>query len=101
MIEDIAALIPAYNPDREMTKVVGELVNEFSNIVIVDDGCDESYGEIFAEVMNLEFVDDTLYVISNDSQGYSEEYGGNVTLMDETYHICAYKDDLIFEAPGS
>ncbi len=40
MIEDIAALIPAYNPDREMIKVVGELVSEFSHIVVVDDGCD-------------------------------------------------------------
>ncbi|MBO6259330.1 MAG: bifunctional glycosyltransferase family 2/GtrA family protein [Lachnospiraceae bacterium] len=53
MIEDIAALIPAYNPDKEMIKVVGELVSEFSNIVIVDDGCDESYGKIFSEVERL------------------------------------------------
>lgn len=53
MIEDIAALIPAYNPDREMIKVVEGLVLEFSNIVIVDDGCDESFGKIFAEVEKL------------------------------------------------
>ena len=53
MIEDIAALIPAYNPDREMIKVVGELVSEFSNIVVVDDGCDESYGDIFKEVERI------------------------------------------------
>ena len=53
MIEDIAALIPAYNPDKEMVKVVGELVSEFSNIVIVDDGCDEKYGEIFSEVERI------------------------------------------------
>ncbi|SCY37287.1 dolichol-phosphate mannosyltransferase [Lachnospiraceae bacterium XPB1003] len=53
MIKNIAALIPAYNPDREMTKLTEKLVKEFEHIVVVDDGCAEEYGEIFDTVAGM------------------------------------------------
>lgn len=51
MIKDeIVALIPAYNPDEKMTTMMDELVKEFDKIVVVNDGCDDSYAAIFEKV---------------------------------------------------
>lgn len=51
MIKDeIVALIPAYNPDEKMVTMIDELVSEFDNIVIVNDGCDETFAPIFDAV---------------------------------------------------
>lgn len=49
-IQDILALIPAYNPDKGMITLVEELTEFFSHIVIVDDGCGESYAPVFEKV---------------------------------------------------
>jgi len=50
MINNIVALIPAYNPDRKMTELIQELKNEFSTILVVDDGCSKEYDEVFAGI---------------------------------------------------
>lgn len=44
---EIIALIPAYNPDKGMIDLIEDLAVHFSHIVIVDDGCDEGYKQIF------------------------------------------------------
>ncbi len=49
-IQDIIALIPAYNPDKGMIDLVEELSKHFAHIVIVDDGCGEAYAQIFEKV---------------------------------------------------
>ena len=43
------ALIPAYEPGREMTKVVSDLSQKDFDIVIVDDGSGPDYEEVFTE----------------------------------------------------
>ncbi len=52
MHNDIVALIPAYNPDKGMIQLVQDLKKEFSQIVVVDDGCSEEYSEVFAAIDN-------------------------------------------------
>ncbi len=47
---DIIALIPAYNPDKGMITLVEELAEHFLHIVIVDDGCGETFAPIFEKV---------------------------------------------------
>lgn len=48
MIKDeIVALIPAYNPDEKMITMIDEIADVFDKIVVVNDGCDESYAPIF------------------------------------------------------
>ena len=49
-VETIAALIPAYNPDRKMTDVIEELKNHFTHIIVVNDGCSSEYDDIFKEI---------------------------------------------------
>ena len=49
-IQDILALIPAYNPDKGMITLVEELAEHFLHIVIVDDGCGETFAPIFEKV---------------------------------------------------
>ena len=43
-------LIPAYEPDRQLVKLVGELVENDFKIVVVDDGSGERYAEIFNSI---------------------------------------------------
>ncbi len=49
-INDIAVLIPAYNPDSKMTKLVEELNERFEHIIIVNDGCTGEFTKLFDEV---------------------------------------------------
>ncbi len=50
MIEDIAAIIPAYNPDEGMVGLINELKEKFAHIIVVDDGCADAYKHIFEAV---------------------------------------------------
>ena len=43
-------LIPAYEPDRQLVKLVGELAENDFKIVVVDDGSGERYAEIFNSI---------------------------------------------------
>lgn len=48
--EKIVVLIPAYNPDDKMLDLISELDQYFNHIVVVNDGCKESYDYIFEKV---------------------------------------------------
>ena len=49
--ENIAVLIPAYKPDRRLNQLVDDLLNAgFNNLVVVDDGGQEPYREIFNDL---------------------------------------------------
>lgn len=45
------ALIPAYNPDDKLIEITHELVKYGFNIVVVDDGSDETCNDIFTEII--------------------------------------------------
>ena len=50
MIEDIAVIIPAYDPEDGLIRLTEECKDVFANIVVVDDGCAESYQHIFKAI---------------------------------------------------
>lgn len=45
-------IIPAYEPDRELVRLVDELSKSDFELVVVDDGSGEKYADIFAKVSN-------------------------------------------------
>lgn len=45
------ALIPAYNPDDKLIEITHELVKYGFNIVVADDGSDETCNDIFTEII--------------------------------------------------
>jgi len=49
-ISDVSILIPAYNPDEKMAQVVEELCQHFSNVLIVNDGSDDTYSQVFSDL---------------------------------------------------
>jgi glycosyltransferase involved in cell wall biosynthesis len=53
----VTALIPAYNPSKELLSLVKELSgSDFSAIVVVNDGCNRECDSIFAEVEKVDKV---------------------------------------------
>ena len=50
MKEEIAVIIPAYDPEDGLIRLVEECKDVFANIVVVDDGCAESYQHIFKAI---------------------------------------------------
>ena len=55
-IENIAVIIPAYNPDNKMISFIEELKDSFSDIIVVNDGCGEEYSAIFNAVKEYSTV---------------------------------------------
>lgn len=49
-------LIPAYEPDEELIRLVGELKEHAFTIVVVDDGSGKSYQHVFSAVRNSAHV---------------------------------------------
>ena len=55
MKDNVAIVIPAYNPDENLEKVVEELIkNNYKNIVIVDDGSEDKI--VFSKISNLSII---------------------------------------------
>ena len=55
MINDVCVIIPAYNPDEELfLKFAKEVLNNFSRIVVVNDGSKEEYNSTFEKIANLD-----------------------------------------------
>lgn len=52
MYENIAIVIPAYCPDRKIIDLCADLSSFFNWIIVVNDGNDRSYDEIFNHVSN-------------------------------------------------
>lgn len=46
-LRNIAVLIPAYNPDKSLPGLAGELSEKGFTIIVVNDGSDKSYSEVF------------------------------------------------------
>lgn len=51
-----AILIPAYEPDAQLTKLVKQLKNEGFVVVVVDDGSGPDYREIFSETEKYAYI---------------------------------------------
>ena len=57
MRKDTVILIPSYEPDNELIKVVENLYREGFNILVVNDGSDDGYDEIFSEAtVNAKYI---------------------------------------------
>ena len=55
MINDVCVIIPAYNPDEALfLKFAKEVLNNFSKIVVVNDGSKEEYNSTFEKIANLD-----------------------------------------------
>ncbi|WP_099361246.1 glycosyltransferase [Fredinandcohnia onubensis] len=53
--DNVAIVIPAYNPDRKLTELIGKIINaNFKSIIIVNDGSKEECKEIFDELSRSE-----------------------------------------------
>lgn len=51
--KEIPVIIPAYEPDEKMITLLKKLKEQdFKNIVVVDDGSGEAYGELFLQAQN-------------------------------------------------
>ena len=50
MKEEIAVIIPAYDPEDGMIRLVEECKEVFANIIVVDDGCADSFQHLFKAV---------------------------------------------------
>ena len=68
------ALIPSYEPDDALLKVVNELLEQSFTVVVVNDGSNQKYDEIFnklpKEVHYLSYE-------TNQGKGYALKYGFN------------------------
>ncbi len=54
MINDICVIIPAYNPDEKLfIKFAKELIQKFSNILVVNDGSELEYNSTFEKIKKL------------------------------------------------
>ena len=54
MINDVCVIIPAFNPDEKLfVKFAKEVVQNFSKIVVVNDGSDEECNSIFEKVAQV------------------------------------------------
>jgi glycosyltransferase involved in cell wall biosynthesis len=67
IIEDITIIIPAYNPDEELTRLVDDIISaQFSRVIIVNDGSNEECTGIFRE---LEGISQCVVLHHNVNQG--------------------------------
>lgn len=66
------ALIPSYEPDEELLKVVNELLANSFKVVVVNDGSNEKYNAIFSQLPNE--VKYLSYEI-NQGKGYALKQG--------------------------
>ena len=68
------ALIPSYEPDDALLKVVAELLNESFSVVVVNDGSPHEYDGIFAQLpAEVNF----LFYETNMGKGYALKFGLN------------------------
>ena len=54
MMKNIAAIIPAYNPQQSLITYVHQLLaTTISRVIIVNDGSDQKYADVFEELKNI------------------------------------------------
>ena len=54
--KNIAVLIPAYNPDMGLTKIVSELNEHNFEVFVVNDGSDDKHSKVFEDIKDLATV---------------------------------------------
>ena len=75
-MNNIVVLIPAYNPNQKLINLVSELKNNFSKIIIINDGSNRKSKKIFQELTN--YPECTILEYSeNRGKGYALKYGIN------------------------
>ena len=78
-MHNIVILIPAYNPNQKLINLVLELKNNFSKIIIVNDGSNKKTHKIFQELKTYaECI--VLEYSENEGKGYALKYGINYYL---------------------
>ncbi|MGN1353179.1 MAG: glycosyltransferase [Bacilli bacterium] len=78
-MNNIVVLIPAYNPNQKLINLVSELKNNFSKIIIINDGSNRKSKKIFQELTN--YPECTLLEYpENKGKGYALKYGINYYL---------------------
>ena len=66
------ALIPSYEPDDKLIKLVGELIDNKFIVIVVNDGSNKTYDNIFNKIKNNCKV---LEYSMNKGKGYALKYG--------------------------
>ena len=73
-MQDVVILIPTYNPNEKLLKLVSELIkNNFLKIIIVNDGSTNNL-EIFDKLKNINECTILEYK-TNKGKGYALKYG--------------------------
>lgn len=83
-INDIAIIIPAYNPDEKLKTLVNEIVSaHFSRVIIVNDGSKKECSSIFKE---LEEIGECVVLHHGVNQGKGRALKTAFTYFHENYH---------------
>lgn len=70
MDKKIPVIIPAYEPDERLIELINELIGKkINNIIVVNDGSNETYNEIFAKVEKLLEGSDSVLLVHERNQG--------------------------------
>jgi len=77
------ALVPSYEPDFNLLEVVNELLENNFEVVVVNDGSNETYNEVFN---NLPKEVHYLSYANNHGKGYALKYG--LQYIKEYYQDC-------------
>lgn len=78
-MQNIVVLIPAYNPNQKLINLVSKLKNNFSKIIIINDGSNRKSKKVFQELTN--YPECTILEYSeNRGKGYALKYGINYYL---------------------
>ena len=78
-MNNIVVLIPAYNPNQKLINLVLQLKNNFSKIIIINDGSNRKSKKIFQELTNYPECTILEYP-ENRGKGYALKYGINYYL---------------------
>ena len=70
----VVVLIPAYQPDNELVKLVKQLNEEHLSCLVVDDGSGEKYASVFDEIKDLAQV---VHAPQNGGKGSALKLGMN------------------------
>ena len=70
----VVVLIPAYQPDNELVKLVKQLNEEHLSCLVVDDGSGEKYAPVFDEIKDLAQV---VHAPVNGGKGSALKLGMN------------------------
>lgn len=92
----IIVIIPVLNPSIVLVQLIKELIdNEFSKMIIVNDGSSEAYNDIFGKLKQFEQVDVLTHVV-NQGKGRALKTAFNYVLQ----HYSDYRGVVTVDADG-